>query len=346
MAIGRISGPLLAKNLIRDGVDLAFETDLLYLDVTTGRIGIRKSNPAYELDVNGTINANNLKVVYTGPGTGESQLGNLIISTGTISTSVGPVNIRPSGNESINLIGNTNVYGNLHATGNITADGDITLGNNTATDVVVFESEIGSNLIPSVDNGFSIGSTERNWLNAYISNLVTNEISNTGTINISPSAGLVQVNSEIRVTGKNPIGTAPVITNVLHVTMDGNDTNDGRAMDPSRACRTITGATRSPYYRPGTLIKVYSGHYLENNPILLQPNTAVVGDDLRTTSIEPINKTQDLFHVQSGCYLAQMQFFNGRSGLLPGPYINGTNRGAYCSQPNSSSSSSSRYSEI
>ena len=330
MAIGRISGPLLAKNLIRDGVDLAFETDLLYLDVTTGRIGIRKSNPAYELDVNGTINANNLKVVYTGPGTGQSQLGNLIISTGTISTSVGPVNIHPSGNESINLIGNTNVYGNLHATGNITADGDITLGNNTATDIVVFESEIGSNITPSVDNGFSIGSPERNWLNAYVSNLVTNEISNTGTINISPVAGLVQVNSEIRVTGKNPIGTSPVITNVLHVNMDGNDTNDGRAADPSRACRTITGATRSPYYRSGTLIKVYSGHYLENNPILLQPNTAVVGDDLRTTSIEPINKTQDLFHVQSGCYLAQMQFFNGRSGLLPGPYINGTNRGAYC----------------
>ncbi len=32
MAIGRISGPLLKSNLIRDGVNLAFETDLLYLD--------------------------------------------------------------------------------------------------------------------------------------------------------------------------------------------------------------------------------------------------------------------------------------------------------------------------
>ena len=43
MAVGRISGPLLSKNLLRDGVDLAFETDLLYLDVTTGRIGINTS---------------------------------------------------------------------------------------------------------------------------------------------------------------------------------------------------------------------------------------------------------------------------------------------------------------
>ena len=31
--LGRISGPLLANNLLRNGVDLAFETDVLYLKV-------------------------------------------------------------------------------------------------------------------------------------------------------------------------------------------------------------------------------------------------------------------------------------------------------------------------
>jgi len=31
--LGRISGPLLSDNLIRHGIDLAFETDLLYIDV-------------------------------------------------------------------------------------------------------------------------------------------------------------------------------------------------------------------------------------------------------------------------------------------------------------------------
>lgn len=328
MAIGRISGPLLAKNLLRDGVDLAFETDLLYLDVTSGRIGIRKNNPAYELDVNGTINAKKLKVTYTGPGTGTAELGKLVISSGTISTSVGPVTIQPSGNDKINLIGNTTVTGNFHATGNITADGDIVIGN-SPDDNVIFDAEIASNLIPNADKAYSIGSTERNWLDAYVDNLVTNKINSTGNISITPGAGLLEINGEINVKGRNPIGTAPVVTNVLYVTMDGNDTNDGRAEDPSRACRTISGAVKSPYYRPGTLIRVSSGRYLENNPILMQPNTAIIGTDLRTTSIEPINKTQDLFHVQSGCYLAQMQFSNGRSGLLPGPYASGSNRGAY-----------------
>ena len=60
------------------------------------------------------------------------------------------------------------------------------------------------------------------------------------------------------------------------------------------------------------------------------PYTSVLGNDLRTTVIIPINKTQDLFHVQSGCYLFGMQFLNGRSGVLPGAYANGYNRGAYC----------------
>ena len=331
MAIGRISGPLLAKNLLRDGVDLAFETDLLYLDVKNGRLGVRKANPAYELDVNGTINANNLRVTYTGPGTGQATLGKLVINSGTISTTVGPVTIQPTGNADINLVGNTNVTGNIHATGNISADGNIVLGNNLAFDTVAFNAEIASNFIPQGDKQHDLGSDTNAWASAYVDTLVANALSsNQGNISVNPAGGLLDINGDIRVTGKNPIGTAPVVTNVLYVTMDGNDTNDGRAEDPSRACKTITGAIRSPYYRPGTLIRVRSGHYLENNPLLLLPNTAVIGDDLRTTSIEPINKTQDLFHVQSGCYLAQMQFLNGRSGVLPGPYASGSNRGAFC----------------
>jgi hypothetical protein len=55
MAIQRIPGNMLQSNLERNGVDLAFETNLLYLDVVNGRIGIGTSSPqAYKLDVNGT----------------------------------------------------------------------------------------------------------------------------------------------------------------------------------------------------------------------------------------------------------------------------------------------------
>ena len=53
MAIGRISGSMLKSNLTRNGVDLAFETNILYLDVTNARVGIGTSTPLSTLDVAG-----------------------------------------------------------------------------------------------------------------------------------------------------------------------------------------------------------------------------------------------------------------------------------------------------
>jgi len=69
MAIGRISGSVLKSNLTRNGVDLAFETNLLYLDVTNSRVGIGTSEPATALHVNGTLRASSVNVnnAYTFP---------------------------------------------------------------------------------------------------------------------------------------------------------------------------------------------------------------------------------------------------------------------------------------
>ena len=55
MTVGRIGGPMLKDNLVRQGVDLAFETNLLYLDVNNSRIGIGKSIPTVALDVVGVV---------------------------------------------------------------------------------------------------------------------------------------------------------------------------------------------------------------------------------------------------------------------------------------------------
>jgi len=62
MAIGRISGQLLKSNLLRAGENLAFETDLLYLDVVNSRIGIKTAAPSTDLDVNGHTRSTNLTV--------------------------------------------------------------------------------------------------------------------------------------------------------------------------------------------------------------------------------------------------------------------------------------------
>jgi hypothetical protein len=222
-----------------------------------------------------------------------------------------------------------------NSTGSTTGAFTVTGGVGIAKDVW-----IGGDVQPDVNNKQNIGSDGHAWANAYLEKVYSKFVGNTNSnITISPNngitnplrgtGGVMDVYGDIRVRGDNPVGTAPVVTNILYVTTDGDDTNDGRAMDASRACRTISGAINSPYYQSGTQIRVAPGLYLENNPIQLKPYTSIMGSDLRTTSIEPINKTQDLFHMNSGCYLAFMQFLNGRSGLLPGTYANGYNRGAY-----------------
>ena len=53
MAIGRISGQMLKANLERSGTDLAFETNLLALDVTNSRVGIGTASPLHKLHVYG-----------------------------------------------------------------------------------------------------------------------------------------------------------------------------------------------------------------------------------------------------------------------------------------------------
>lgn len=218
------------------------------------------------------------------------------------------------------------------ATGALTVDGGAGIqGNvNVGGYMHVADDIASSDIAPNADNTYKIGSENLRWSEAYLENIYTRVIaSTTGTVQIDPAAGLTEVVGDIRVLGQKPIGTAPVVTNTLYVTVDGNDTNDGRAQDSSRACRTIGGAINSPYYQPGTQILVSAGFYLEDNPLRMKPYTSIRGSDIRTTFIEPINKTQDLFHVESGCYLNYMTFLNGRSGLLEGPYAAGFNRGAY-----------------
>ena len=203
------------------------------------------------------------------------------------------------------------------------------------SDLYVEEYIETGNVLPHTDAStgttvFTIGNTGTQWAEAYVHDLYTRIVASTsGPVEIKPKSGMTDVYGDIRVRGTNPVGTAPVVTNVLYVTVDGDDSNDGRAQDASRACRTIGGAIKSAYFQPGTQIQVSAGHYLEDNPLVLKPYTSVKGSDIRTTFVEPINKTQDLWHVDSGCYLNYMTFLNGRSGLLEGEYATGYNRGAY-----------------
>jgi len=84
--IGRISGGMLKDNLLRDGVDLSFETDLLYFDVGTSRIGIKNTAPNTELEVTGTTRSTN--VIST-----DFSNGDITVDFSRIATALGALNI-------------------------------------------------------------------------------------------------------------------------------------------------------------------------------------------------------------------------------------------------------------
>lgn len=62
MGISFVAGRMLQSNLERDS-NLAFNTDLIYLDVVGNLVGINTASPTTTLDVNGDIRSNNLQTL-------------------------------------------------------------------------------------------------------------------------------------------------------------------------------------------------------------------------------------------------------------------------------------------
>ncbi len=213
MAIGRISGPLLKNNLIRDGIDLAFETDLLYLDVNNSRIGVNTASPQYSLDVVGTTRSSNLDI------SGQLTVGNFLVSGNTISSNLPTISFVASGGEAtayhsrlivndIELNGNvisttssnadlelspngtgkvkifapTEITGTLDVTGDINATGNITIGGNliigdSLSDTITINASIQSDLVPETTGLYDLGSPSYKWGTVYASTVSADTLS-------------------------------------------------------------------------------------------------------------------------------------------------------------------------
>ena len=201
--LGRIGGQVLTDNLLRAGVDLAFETDLLYLDVTNNRIGIRDSTPIYTLDVNNNIYTDDLTVVtqiapgnlrINAPETFTTSVGGIdvyingggeifhdrlvtanLVLDGNLISSVSNSNIvlDPNGSGTVQLLADTNITGDLAVSGNISMSGNLTgLGTLTfgdqTLDTVTINTDFTQSIIPGDDLTYAMGadagdSSARRW---------------------------------------------------------------------------------------------------------------------------------------------------------------------------------------
>jgi hypothetical protein len=112
------------------------------------------------------------------------------------------------------------------------------------------------------------------------------------------------------------IGLADRVANVIYVSDDsGNDLNDGTTL--SEPFKTIDAALefvaalraiQTPEEERPITIYVKSGNYEINNPLRVPARVGIVGDNLRTVTIRPINRTLDMFWVYNGSYITQVTF--------------------------------------
>jgi hypothetical protein len=308
--LGRISGPLLTNNLLRNGVNLSFQnTDVsvpvLQLDVNTSRIGINSSSPTRDLLV-GTYSKTTNLIVDT-----SSVFQNFTLLTNSISHASDLINIRPNqasnptvvvpalkatnilinNNDISNVLTDTNielspvtggrvitnggvfVTGTVHATGNITWDGDITLGN-ADTDNITFNSDINSSIVPDDDNFWKLGTDPatggKRWSRLYT------ELVHSGNM-IADS-----------LTSANNLNPVRLVGNTRYVSVNGNDTLAGNhAHAPYRTIRAALTAALS-----GEEIVIFPGTYTEIFPLTVPQGVSVRGTGIRSVTVRPTAGTQ------------------------------------------------------
>lgn len=308
--VGKISGPLLKSNLTRNS-DLAFETDLLFIGHTNGRIGIRSDAPTRDLQVDGDA-------IFRGDliATSTANIGNFTFdgATDTVSAQLGPINmvstnrfvmtelrtdnlaftnsgIRAYANDNINIRPGTGTgkfvinsdlkqTGSIQATGDITFDGNIFIGGDGSEDTLSFQGDIESDIIPDQTLTYDIGETGKRW----------------GQVHVQTMTGLNNI------TVDNTISLAGVrvnlgIENKWYVSTNGTDLLTGN--HPNFAFGTIKYAlqqleesTNGPHE-----VHILPGTYTEEFPLEVPANVTIKGAGIRSVLIQPTlaTKSKDAF---------------------------------------------------
>ena len=90
----------------------------------------------------------------------------------------------------------------------------------------------------------------------------------------------------------------------IWVTKNGCDSNSGLLEGDAK----YTIAAAAAVAQMGDTIKVRSGIYYEDNPIGLNYDVAISGEDLRLVTVVPNNTDKDIFHVRNGCLVENLSF--------------------------------------
>ena len=249
MAIGRISGSVLKSNLTRNGVDLAFETNLLYLDVTNNRVGIGTSEPSTALHIVGNTTI-----------TGDlSVSGNIVFEAASInSLDTGAISI--DDNTISGYRSNEDIVISAAGTGRIVLKNTLVANTIESDDSTAIQ----------INDGVNVSGT----LNA--KTLITNTIS-------SEDSSAIQINDAVNVSG-TLTATGLVANGITYPSSDGSAnqvlTTDGSGVLSFTSLSAFTGITFVGDDSTGSTINTAETFKIAGTQNI---TTAVSGDTLTIT---------------------------------------------------------------
>ena len=134
-----------------------------------------------------------------------------------------------------------------------------------------------------------------------------------GELAVNYSDGRIFMRQENEVVGTRIIepGQDYSVGRTFFVSENGNDNNSG--LNDRDTLRTIKKAAELAQFGDG--IKVYPGHYIEDNPITFRDLVAVEGMELRNVLVTPANPDKDLYLVGDGFHATNHSFVSNKDAI-------------------------------
>jgi hypothetical protein len=303
MAVGRISGPLLAANLERNGINLNVkntlsDTSLLHLDATALKLGFNTDVTTDEIQVSGMsqmpsmIASTELKIgnLIWGNGSNINSLDSPIVLQAAVGGRINlsgfatdqieindnsiksyntnsNIDLRPNGTGTTEIPTNLELFGSLHSQSNITFDGNITIGSDDE-DTLVLNAEMTNDLNPGTNNTLKLGKAGKRFGEIH-PGVVNGEVINSGDI----IAGTASMNLRVG--------------NIFYVSKNGNDSAVGDSVQGPMLTIKAALARADASTQGPVEIHIFPGEYEEIFPLEIPTNVSIVGHNMRGVIIKP-----------------------------------------------------------
>src|SRR6056300_1029452 len=260
-------------------------------------VGINNNNPAFALDVNGTLNVDNATTLNsTLDVDGETTLNNTLDVDGD-TTFNSTTEATSTTSASVQIDGGVGIVKKLFVGGDTKIE-STTSSTDKDTGSLVVEGGVG------IEENLNVGNNAKIIGDLELDSTLTDQNQNTGVAGKDYRLASVGTGVSWRPSGVET-------QNTIWVSKDGDDANSGLLEGDAKA--TVGGA--AAVAQPGDTIKIRPGRYIENNPVGLQRDVSITGEDIRLVTIEPSNPNLDVFWVRRGCLIENLNFAGATIGV-------------------------------